>query len=232
MPAGAAEVFGNRLGLAERFVDHLCTTGVERGLIGPRELPRIWSRHVLNCAVLQELLPERAEVIDVGSGAGLPGLALAIARPDLAVTLVEPLERRTTWLTEVIADLEVEVRVVRARGEELAGSLAAEYVTARAVAPLERLADWGLPLVSPGGQLLAIKGRTAQQEVDSSEGHLRRAGVVAVDVVTCGGRVLDPATTVVRVRVGPDGYLAPRAGARQRPSARSTTARRARRRRD
>ena len=230
-PPGAGAIFTDRLGLAERFVEHLCTTGVERGLIGPRELPRIWSRHVLNCAVLQELLPERSEVIDVGSGAGLPGLALAIARPDLAVTLVEPLERRTVWLTEVIADLGLDVRVVRARGEELAGALAAEYVTARAVAPLERLADWGLPLVSPGGQLLAIKGRTAGDEVEGSRDYLLRVGAVAVDVVTCGDRVLDPATTVVRVRVGPDGYLAQRVGARQRPSPRSGTARRGRRRR-
>ena len=225
-------MFKERLGLAERFVDHLCTTGLERGLIGPRELPRIWSRHVLNCAVLHELLPEGSSVIDVGSGAGLPGLALAIARPDLAVTLVEPLERRTTWLSEVVANLGLDVRVVRARGEELAGTLAAEYVTARAVAPLERLADWGLPLVAPGGQLLAIKGRTAQQEVETSRGHLLRAGAVAVDVVSCGGEVLDPATTVVRVRVGPDGYLAHRAGSRQRPTPRSGTARRGRRRRD
>lgn len=210
VPDAATQVFGDRLGLAVRYAGHLCTTGVQRGLLGPREVPRIWSRHILNCGVLQELLPHGASVIDVGSGAGLPGLVLAIARPDLQITLVEPFERRTTWLTEVAEDLELPVRVVRARAEEVAGAEQADFVTARAVAPLDRLAAWGLPLVRPEGELLAIKGRTAQDEVDAAGQRLRRLGVVELDVLSCGVGLVEPPTTVVRARVGPDGARGPR----------------------
>jgi 16S rRNA (guanine527-N7)-methyltransferase len=200
-PAVATQLFGDRVEQAERFAAHLCTTGVEWGLIGPREVPRIWSRHILNCAIVSELMPPDASVIDVGSGAGLPGLALLLARPDLRMTLVEPFERRTEWLSMVAADLGLDVRIVRARAEEVDGAESAALVTARAVAPLERLARWGLPLVDPGGELLAIKGRTAQQEVDSSLKHLRRLGATDVSVVQCGVGVLETPTTVVRVRV-------------------------------
>ncbi|MFP5346667.1 MAG: 16S rRNA (guanine(527)-N(7))-methyltransferase RsmG, partial [Actinomycetes bacterium] len=153
-PPSAALVFGDRLALAERFVDHLATSGLERGLLGPRELPRIWSRHVLNCAVIADLIPAGTSVIDIGSGAGLPGLALAIARPDLQITLVEPFERRSLWLAEVAQDLDVGVQVVRARAEDLAGTRRARVVTARAVAPLPKLLRWGVPLVAAHGQLL------------------------------------------------------------------------------
>lgn len=201
-PAAASHLFGARLEVAERYTDHLASTGVEWGLIGPREVPILWTRHVLNCAVLGELIPEASSVIDIGSGAGLPGLVLAIARPDLRLTLVEPLVRRAAWLTEVSADLGLDVRVVRARAEELVGAESAQVVTARAVAPLERLARWGLPLTVPGGELLAIKGRTAHEEVAAAGPALTRLGAEHVDVVLCGTDVLDQATTVVRVKVG------------------------------
>jgi 16S rRNA (guanine527-N7)-methyltransferase len=201
-PPAAETVFGDRLDLADRFVEHLATTAVEWGLIGPRELPRLWTRHVLNCAVVGELVDRDAHVVDVGSGAGLPGLALAVARPDLRLTLVEPLERRVTWLRQVADDLALEVDVRRARAEELAGELQAPVVTARAVAPLRRLASWGLPLAEPGGQLLAIKGQSAAVELDRSVGALRTLGAVAWDVVRCGEGLLEVPTTVVRVRVG------------------------------
>jgi 16S rRNA (guanine527-N7)-methyltransferase len=201
-PAAARQIFGDRLELAERYADHLASTGVEWGLIGPREVPIIWSRHILNCAVVGELIPSETSVIDVGSGAGLPGLVLAIARPDLQITLVEPLERRVAWLRDVAGELGVEVRVVRARAEELVGVESAQAVTARAVAPLERLARWGLPLTEPGGELLAIKGRSAQEEVQTSAHVLRRLGAEQIEVLTCGDTLVVPATTVVRVRVG------------------------------
>jgi len=199
-PATLTAVFGGRVELARRFAGHLATSGVERGLIGPREVPRLWTRHVLNCAVLGELVPTGATVIDVGSGAGLPGLALAIARPDLVVTLVEPLERRTTWLDEVVEDLGLVVRVVRARAEGVAGRERAQVVTARAVAALDKLARWTLPLVEPGGAVLAIKGRSAADELHAARRDLRRAGVVEESVLTCGGAVLEVPTTVVRLR--------------------------------
>ncbi len=198
-------VFGEEgVELAERFTVHLATSGVERGLLGPREVPRLWTRHVLNCAVLGELIPADAGVIDVGSGAGLPGIALAIARPDLAVTLVEPLERRTSWLLEVVEDLGLDVQVVRARAEEVAGSVRAQVVTARAVAALDKLARWTLPLVRPGGAVLAIKGRSAGDELAAARPALRRLGVVESAVVLCGAQVLEVPTTVVRLRTAPD----------------------------
>ncbi len=210
-PPGAVEaVFGARAALARRFAQHLVTSGVERGLIGPRETGRIWTRHVLNCAVLSELVPQDATLIDVGSGAGLPGLAVAISRPDVHVTLVEPLERRTRWLEEVVSDLGLSTRVVRARAEEVAGTERAQVVTARAVAALDKLARWCLPLVAPGGQLLAVKGRTAQAEVAATAPALARAGAVTIEVLTCGAASLVEPTTVVRVALGPEGYRAVR----------------------
>lgn len=199
-----------RLGLADRYVEHLSTSAITRGLIGPRELPRLWTRHVLNCAVVGELIPPDCSVIDIGSGAGLPGLAVALARPDLQVTLVEPLERRSVWLQEVVDDLSLQVEVVRARAEELHGRTDADVVTARAVAPLSRLAQWGLPLVRGGGVLLAVKGRSAADELAEAAAALTRQGASAAEVVTCGHGVLEPETTVVRVRVGARGGMTSR----------------------
>lgn len=205
VPASASAVFGDRVDLAERYTRHLATTAVDWGLIGPRELPRLWTRHVLNCAVIGDLVPENTSVVDVGSGAGLPGIALAIARPDLDVLLVEPLERRVAWLEEVVADLGLSVRVRRARAEELVGEVRAPVVTARAVAALDRLARWGLPLTEPGGELLAIKGQSAPAELETSAPALRRLGATEWDVLRCGEGVLEVPTTVVRVRVGAGG---------------------------
>ncbi len=188
--------------MAERFVHHLVTTGVDQGLLGPREVGRIWTRHVLNCAAVAELLPPRAAVVDVGSGAGLPGLVLGIARPDLRVTLVEPMERRCRWLCDVADDLGVVVTVHRGRAEEVAGTVSGDVVTARAVAPLDRLARWCLPLLRGDGELLALKGRTAAAEVQRTRSAVTRLGAETVDIVTCGTGVLAEPTTVVRVRVG------------------------------
>src|SRR4051812_22656987 len=145
----------DRLPLAERYVELLATEGVVRGLIGPREAPRLWDRHLVNCALLAPLLPSQATVCDIGSGAGLPGLVLAIARPDLEVTLVEPLLRRTTFLDEVVAALGLaQVTVVRGRAEALHGVAQFDVVTSRAVAPLDRLLGWSMPLVAANGALL------------------------------------------------------------------------------
>src|SRR4051812_36322773 len=146
-----------RLPLAERYVELLATDGVERGLVGPREAPRLWDRHILNCLAVATAIPAEATVVDLGSGAGLPGLVLAIGRPDLTVTLVEPLQRRITFLDEVVDALGLErVRTVRGRAEELHGREQFDIVTARALAPLSRLVGWAMPLVAPAGALLAM----------------------------------------------------------------------------
>jgi 16S rRNA (guanine527-N7)-methyltransferase len=194
--------FGDRADLARAFAGHLATSAVTRGLIGPRELPRLWTRHVLNCAAVSPIVPARARLADVGSGAGLPGLVVAIARPDVEVTLVEPLLRRVTWLEEVSQDIGLtNVRAVRARAEELPKE-AWDVATARAVAPLDKLARWCLPLARPGGLMLAIKGRTAWDELASAEATLRQAGADDWRVVELGGGVLDEPTVVVEAHKG------------------------------
>ena len=192
--------FGSRAGLAHAFAGHLATSAVTRGLIGPRELPRLWTRHILNCGAVSSLVPAQARVADVGSGAGLPGVVIAVARPDVDVTLVEPLLRRVTWLEEVAADLGLtNVHVVRARAEELPKG-AWDVATARAVAPLDKLTRWCMPLVRAGGLMLAIKGRTAADELAAAENTLRRSGASAWRVLELGGDVLDDPTVVVEVR--------------------------------
>jgi 16S rRNA (guanine527-N7)-methyltransferase len=205
-----------RLPLAERYAELLATDGVVRGLIGPREAPRLWERHLINCAVLEEVIPDGAAVADVGSGAGLPGLVLAIARPDLRMTLVEPLLRRTRFLDEVVDELGLgeHVTVVRARAEELAGTRTFDVVTARAVAPLERLARWCLPLVSPHGELVAMKGSTAVEEVEKAGPALRALGCSSPIVVELGKGVVAEPTWGVRVarpESGPVGWRGRRA---------------------
>jgi 16S rRNA (guanine527-N7)-methyltransferase len=177
----------------------LAGDGVVRGLIGPRETARLWSRHVANCAVLEELILEGSTVADIGSGAGLPGLPLALVRPDVHVVLVEPLLRRATFLSEAVEALGLtdRVEVLRGRGEEV--SLSVDVVTARAVAPLDRLAGWTLPLAKVGGILLALKGEGAAEEVVASQQALEKVGGGNAEVLTCGAGVVDPPTTVVRV---------------------------------
>jgi len=206
-PRVAEDVFGPQLDQAVAYGVLLAGAGVERGLIGPREVPRLWTRHLLNCAVVSELVPLGAAVDDVGSGAGLPGIVLALARPDLRVTLVEPLQRRCTFLIEVVAGLELNnVTVVRARAEERARGrgpeAAVDVVTARAVAPLDRLATWCLPLVRPGGSLLALKGTGAADELMQAGPTLERLGAAEASIRTVGKGVVDPPTTVVTIRRG------------------------------
>lgn len=189
--------------MAEAYVAWLADAGTIRGLLGPREVPRLWERHVLNSAVLSELVPQNAQVCDVGSGAGLPGLALAIARPDLRVTLLEPLLRRTNFLQEVVDDLglQSQVTVVRGRAEDVKAVSGATYdvVTARAVAPLERLVGWCLPLVRKAGELLAMKGSSAQQEIAEASATLRRLGCAMPTIHSLGAELPMEPTYVVRV---------------------------------
>jgi 16S rRNA (guanine527-N7)-methyltransferase len=186
-PPVAAAVFGDRLPLAVRYGELLAGAGVERGLLGPREAPRLWERHLLNCAGVAELLEPGQEVLDAGSGAGLPGIVLAICRDDVDVVLVEPLQRRAAFLTEVVAELGLStVTVQRSRLEDLAGKVLVDVVVARAVAPLDRLAAWTLPLLRTGGRLLAMKGEQADSELAAGRPALRRAGAESAEVVTVG----------------------------------------------
>ncbi len=187
-PPEAQGVFGaERLPLAERYAAVLATAGVVRGLIGPREAPRLWERHLLNSAVLEEAIPQGASVCDIGSGAGLPGVALAIARPDVQVTLVEPLLRRTTFLDEVVAELGLDrVEVVRGRADALHGARRFDVVTSRAVAPLDRLLRWSMPLVAPEGALVAMKGSSVSAEVAEATEVLRELGCAPPVVLELG----------------------------------------------
>jgi len=190
------EAFPQASANLESYANWLATEGVIRGLIGPREVERIWDRHLANCAALVELIPNGASVIDIGSGAGLPGLVVAIVRPDCQVTLIEPLLRRSEFLQEVATDLRLaNVTVVRARAEQVKDRRA-NVVTARAVAPLERLLGWAMPLVAPGGELLAMKGSNAAQEITDAQGKL---GNYQVEIHQVGQAIVDPPTTIVRV---------------------------------
>ncbi|GGX45007.1 MULTISPECIES: 16S rRNA (guanine(527)-N(7))-methyltransferase RsmG [Streptomyces] len=204
VPEQAREVFGDRYADAVRYAELLAEAGVQRGLIGPREVPRLWERHLLNCAVLSEVVPEGVTVCDVGSGAGLPGIPLALVREDLKITLLEPLLRRTNFLTEVVELLGLDhVTVVRGRAEEVMGKLPPVHVvTARAVAPLDRLATWGIPLLRPYGEMLALKGDAAEEELKSAATALSKLGAVETSIHHVGEGVVDPMSTVVRVEVG------------------------------
>jgi 16S rRNA (guanine527-N7)-methyltransferase len=227
----AERLFGDRLPLASAYAELLATDGVVRGLVGPREAPRMWERHLLNCAAVAELIPIGASVTDVGSGAGLPGMVLAVARPDLTVVLVEPLARRTAFLAEAVETLGLAgtVTVRRARAEEcVGGPLAvapADVVTARAVAPLDRLAGWCLPLAAIGGRLLALKGATATDEIEAHRTAIGGWGGAEPVVRRCGVDVLDPPTTVVDIvrerDVAPPRSRSPQ-GAAARPGRRPT----------
>ena len=198
VPHSASIVFGSALPVAMRFAGILATRGVEQGLIGPREVPRLWDRHLLNCAVVAELIDGRCgTLVDIGSGAGLPGLALAMVLPDVAVTLLEPMERRCRFLEECVTDLGLaNATVLRARAEDAA--VKADVAAARAVAPLPRLAELAVGVVRPGGMVLAIKGRTAARELADARPVLRRIGARGAEVVRAGQGKVVPATTVVR----------------------------------
>lgn len=195
-PAGAEDLFGEGWAQAQRYADLLSSWGVDRGMIGPREVPRLWDRHLLNCVVVAPRLPHGASVADVGTGAGLPGVVWAIARPDVRMTLVEPLLRRVSFLEEVVADLGLaNVEIVRSRAEEHRATY--DVVTARAVAALDKLTTWCWPLVAPGGVLLAMKGRSAPEEVEASRPLLRRLGVTDVRIESYGDLAVP--TTVVEL---------------------------------
>jgi 16S rRNA (guanine527-N7)-methyltransferase len=196
-------VFGTALPLAERYVQMLAGPGVTRGLLGPREVPRLWTRHVLNCAAVADLVPRPATLMDLGSGAGLPGIVLALLLPDVQVTLLERMERRSLFLDECVQELGLRnAQVYRATAEEVAGKLAADVVTARAVAPLDRLAGLAAGLVRPGGLILAVKGAAAEEEVAQARPVLRRLGMREVAVVRAGDGKVDRAATVVRMVAG------------------------------
>ncbi len=202
-PAEAVSVFGPVLPAAERYVRLLAGPGVAWGLLGPREVPRLWTRHVLNCAALTDLVPSPATLVDLGSGAGLPGIVLALLLPDVQVTLLERMERRARFLSRCVTELHLGNAAVRqATAEELAGQLRADVVTARAVAPLDRLAGLAAGLVRPGGLILAVKGAAVDKEVAAARPVLRRLGMREVAVVRVGGGKVDRAATVVWLIAG------------------------------
>ena len=201
-----AEIYGRVPGLSE-YVAILSSRGVERGLVGPREVPRMWSRHIANCAVVAQeertLIPDGTRISDVGAGAGLPGIVWALVRPDVQVTLVEPLLRRATFLTEVVGELDLGQRVTvqRARAEQAAGTF--PVVTARAVARLGQLIRWTAPLTEVGGWIIALKGASAADEVAEVGPELARFGCGPARIRAYGSALLDPPTTAVLIpRVG------------------------------
>ena len=206
VPEAAEDLLHGRRETLERYAALLAGPGIERGLLGPSEGGRLWSRHLLNCAAVAPLIPPGDQVADVGSGAGLPGLVLAVVRPDLQITLVEPMARRVAFLQECVDELGLpQVTVTRARAEELAGILLVGTVTARAVAPLLRLAPATLPLLVPRGQLLALKGRSAADELAQARPLLAGWGVEEAEMVECGGEALAEPTRVIRLRLDEHG---------------------------
>lgn len=223
-PPAAAEAFGDRLDLAVRYAELLAGPGIERGLLGPREADRLWERHILNSAAVAELIEPGARIVDIGSGAGLPGLPIAIARPDVTVWLVEPMLRRTEFLSLVLEELGagLAVEVVRGRAADpavRAGLAGADAAVSRAVAGLATLTGWSLPLLRPGGRMLAVKGDRATAEVAEGREEMTRMGAVDIEVVCCGDRYLErPATVVVAARgASAETRRHARAGERRRP---------------
>ncbi|MGE2727034.1 16S rRNA (guanine(527)-N(7))-methyltransferase RsmG [Mycolicibacterium pulveris] len=202
-PPAAGALFGEALDRAQRYAEILAGAGVERGLIGPREVDRLWERHLLNSVAVGELIEPNAKVADIGSGAGLPGIPLALARADLRVTLIEPLLRRSDFLSEAIDELALDVTVVRGRAEEPAvrrnvGEM--DAVVSRAVASLDKLTKWSVPLLRDGGRMLAIKGERAEQEVREHRRVMSALGAADVRVMKCGADFVDPPATVVVAR--------------------------------
>ena len=200
-PSVASVLFGERVDVARAFTANLVDQGEERGLIGPLELPRIWTRHILNCAIVAPLL--RPGVVgDVGSGAGLPGLVLAIARPDVQFVLIEPMERRVAWLNEQVAELGLSnTTVLRDRAEDVRLTDRLDQVTARAVSAFRKLIPLTAPLLRDGGELVLMKGAGAAAEVDAATKEMRKFSVHDVEVLTLGKGVLDDVTRVIRATV-------------------------------
>jgi 16S rRNA (guanine527-N7)-methyltransferase len=238
--AAAAQVFGDFLPSAEKYAALLTGAGVERGVVGPAEADRIWDRHLLNCAAIARLIPARAAVVDLGSGAGLPGIVVAILMPSVTMTLLESLARRVNFLEECVAALGLtNVTVVRGRAEDYAGRLMADVVISRAVAPLDKLAALSAGLARPGGRVLAIKGSSAEAELAKARPILARMGVTDARIVHVGGATAGPAATVVMFSV-PDHHASGRrsrsggrvevrpAGRQSGPAAGSATGRKSR----
>ncbi len=199
-PPAATAIFGDRLELAQQYCRILATDGIDHGLMGPREVPRLWDRHILNCAVVQEVIDDGQSIIDIGSGAGLPGIPLAIARPDLTITLIEPLLRRSEFLQRTVDALGLPVRVVRGRAEEKTVRAEVEpsdVVTSRALAPLDRLSRWSAPLIRDGGRLVALKGSSAPDEIERDRKVAERNGIGGLRVELVGKSVVEQPTTLV-----------------------------------
>jgi 16S rRNA (guanine527-N7)-methyltransferase len=204
-PQAAEALFGSRLEHAQRYTEILAGAGVERGLLGPREVDRLWDRHILNSAAVAELLSADERIADIGSGAGLPGIPLALARPDLRLTLIEPLLRRSEFLREVVDDLGLEITIVRGRAEdrsvrEQVGEM--DAVVSRAVASLDKLTKWSVPLLRAGGRMVAIKGERAEEEIREHRRVMSSLGAGDVRVMRCGADYLEPPATVVVARRG------------------------------
>lgn len=202
-PQEAEALFGLELGRAHRYAEILAGAGVERGLVGPREVDRMWDRHILNSGAVAELFDRDERIADIGSGAGLPGIPLALARPDLRVTLIEPLLRRSEFLREVVDDLALEITIVRGRAEDRAvrqqvGEM--DAVVSRAVAALDKLTKWSVPLLRPGGRMVAIKGERAEEEIREHRRVMASLGAVDVRVMKCGADFLEPPVTAVVAR--------------------------------
>ena len=201
-PAVAAQIFGTQIEVARRFASNLAQFGEERGLIGPLEPPRLWSRHILNCGVFAGLLSPGDLVGDVGSGAGLPGLVLALARPDVEFALIEPMERRTDWLSEQVAELGLtNVQVVRSRVQDAPFIEKCDVVTARAVSALKTLIPMTAPLVKPGGSLLLMKGASVDREIEDAKKQIRAHRLVDLRVIYSGEGILDEPTRLVQATV-------------------------------
>lgn len=201
-PASAELIFGDSIAVARQFTQNLANLGEELGLIGPLELPRLWTRHILNCAIMAPLLMADGVVGDVGSGAGLPGLVLAIARPDVELVLIEPMERRVAWLNSQVAELGLEnVTVLRERAEDVRIGEGFDQVTARAVSALKALIPLTVPLVRSGGEIVVMKGKSAEAEIEAAAKQIRTYRLQNVEILTLGEGVLTEVTRVVRATV-------------------------------
>jgi 16S rRNA (guanine527-N7)-methyltransferase len=202
-PRAAEALFGSAVERAQRYAEILAGAGVEWGLLGPREVDRLWDRHILNSAAVAELLGANDQIADIGSGAGLPGIPLALARPDLHLTLIEPLLRRSEFLREVVDDLGLEITIIRGRAEDRAvrqqvGEM--DAVVSRAVASLDKLTKWSIPLLRPDGRMVAIKGERAEEEIREHRRVIASFGAVDGRVMRCGAHYLDPPATAVVAR--------------------------------
>jgi len=200
-PPVAATIFGSRINLARKYAAALVRDGDELGLLGPREMPKLWTRHILNSAVVGEVLEEGQKVADIGSGAGLPGIPLAIACPNIEFVLIEPMERRSSWLQQLVTDIGLtNVRVLRARAEEVLEN-DFDVVTARAVSALPKLLRMTVPLVRPGGEVVALKGSRAEVEIEESKPLMKKLKLKSFEIVMTGENLLAEPTRVVRTRL-------------------------------